>query len=63
MSFLDKLKTLKSRHAELSALLGQPETMADSDQFTRFSKEYSDLGSVVEAFDAFQNMDAEKNQD
>ncbi|MBF0357465.1 MAG: peptide chain release factor 1 [Magnetococcales bacterium] len=60
MSFLDKLKTLKSRHAELSALLGQPETMADSEQFTRLSKEYSDLDPVVEAFDAFQKMEAEK---
>ncbi|MBF0193150.1 MAG: peptide chain release factor 1 [Magnetococcales bacterium] len=60
MSFLDKLKTLQRRHAELSALLGQPETMADSEQFTRYSKEYSDLDPVVEAFNDFQNIETQK---
>ncbi|MBF0454768.1 MAG: peptide chain release factor 1 [Magnetococcales bacterium] len=54
MAFLDKLKTLSRRHAELSALLGQSETMADSNLFTRLSKEYSDLDPVVEAFKEFQ---------
>jgi peptide chain release factor 1 len=62
MSFLDKLKTLQRRHAELSALLGQPETMADSEQFTRYSKEYSDLDPVVEAFIDFQNIETEKEE-
>ncbi|MBF0448062.1 MAG: peptide chain release factor 1 [Magnetococcales bacterium] len=59
MSFLDKLRTLSRRHAELSALLGRPETMADSDQFTRLSKEYSDLDPVVEAFKDFQDTESE----
>jgi peptide chain release factor 1 len=62
MAFLDKLKTLARRHAELSALLGRVETMADSEQFTRFSKEYSDLDPVVEAFNAFQNMESEREE-
>ncbi len=62
MSFLDKLKTLDRRHAELSALLGQAETMADSDQFTRLSKEYSDLDPVVEAFNDYRKMETEKEE-
>jgi peptide chain release factor 1 len=62
MSFLDKLKTLARRHAELSALLGQPDTLSDSELYTRLSKEYSDLDPVVEAFHGFQNCEAEREE-
>ena len=62
MSFLDKLKTIARRHAEISALLGQQETMANSEQFSRLSKEYSDLDPVVAAFDEYRDTEAEKDE-
>lgn len=44
----EKLDEVVKRHDELSALLGNPGAASSSD-FARLSKEYSDLGDVVEA--------------
>lgn len=62
MSFLEKLHTLARRHAELSALLGQSETMADSELFTRLSREYADLDPVVLAFHDFKQTETERDE-
>ena len=50
---LEKLKVLKSRHEELSALMSAGGL--DGNSFNKLSREYADLSPVVEAFDAYQN--------
>ena len=57
MSLLEKLDLMNRRHAELSALLGQAETMADPSLFTRLSKEYGEISPVVEAYRGFLDLE------
>lgn len=47
MSFEQKLEGLVARHSELGSKLANPEKLASQD-FARYSKEYSDLGPLVE---------------
>ena len=49
-SLIVKLQTLRERHEEISALLGDAEVVQDQQQFMKLSKEYADLQSVVDAF-------------
>ncbi|MCP4699336.1 MAG: peptide chain release factor 1 [Gammaproteobacteria bacterium] len=53
-----KLETLAERQQELSALLADPETIAKQEQFRGFSIEYAELKPVVDAFCAYQNIEA-----
>ena len=48
---LEKLKVLKSRHEELSALMSAGGL--DGAAFNKMSREYADLTPVVEAYDAY----------
>ncbi len=59
MSLLEKLDVMSRRHAELTALLGQAETMADAPLFTRLSKEYGELSPLVEAYQQYQELERE----
>ncbi len=52
MSLLDKLETIKRRYEELSQLMSQ-EGLA-GDELVKLAKEYSDLGPVVEAANAYE---------
>lgn len=49
-SLITKLETLTDRHEEVSALLGDSETIADRDKFRELSREYSELESVVSVY-------------
>jgi peptide chain release factor 1 len=49
-SLLDKLAGLRDRHEEVSALLGDPETLADQTRFRDLSREYSELEDVVRCY-------------
>jgi len=49
---LEKLKVLKSRHEELSALMSAGGL--DGAAFNKMSREYADLTPVVESFDAYE---------
>ena len=46
---LAKLEQLEARHEEISALLADPDTMADQNKFRSLSQEYSQLDSVAKA--------------
>ncbi|MBF0371406.1 MAG: peptide chain release factor 1 [Magnetococcales bacterium] len=59
MSLPQKLKSMCARHQELAALLGLPETMADSARLARLSREYAELTPVVEGFEAHQALEEE----
>ena len=49
-SLLTKLETLTDRHEEVSALLGDSETISDQDKFRELSREYSELEAVVSCY-------------
>lgn len=49
-SLLSKLETLTDRHEEVSALLGDSETISDQNRFRDLSREYSELEEVVRCY-------------
>ena len=49
-SLLTKLETLTDRHEEVSAMLGDSETISDQNKFRDLSREYSELESVVSCY-------------
>jgi peptide chain release factor 1 len=49
-SLLTKLETLTDRHEEVSALLGDSETIANQDRFRELSREYAELEAVVRCY-------------
>ena len=49
-SLLSKLETLADRHEEVSALLGDAETIADQNKFRDLSREYAELENVVRCY-------------
>ena len=53
-SIQHKLEALVERHEEISALLAEPETMADQNKFRTLSQEYAQLEPVVNQFTAYQ---------
>ncbi len=59
MSLLEKLDVMSRRHAELTALLGQADTLADTALFTRLSKEFGELSPLAEAYQDYRGLDKE----
>ena len=63
-SILNKLETIKERHEEISAGLADPDVINNQSEFTRLSKEYSQLEPIVNKFkeylQAIDNIDAAK---
>ncbi|MBF0191495.1 MAG: peptide chain release factor 1 [Magnetococcales bacterium] len=58
-SFLRKFDTMRRRHAELDALLGQATTQADASEYARLSKEYADLDPLVGAWMGYLKLEEE----
>ena len=55
-SLLDKLDALSDRHEEVSALLGDAETIADQERFRDLSREYSELEDVVRCYGDYRSV-------
>ena len=55
----DKLAAIKDRFEEVGQLIVQPGVMDDMKQYSKLSKEYSDLEKVVKKFDEY--LEAEAN--
>ncbi len=53
-SIKNKLETLSERHEEIAVLLSQQEVMANQNKFRDLSKEYAELGPVVDCFKQYQ---------
>ena len=53
-SILDKLERISERFAEITALLAEPETQSDTQQFRGLSQEYAQLEPVVECYRRYQ---------
>lgn len=59
-SLLTKLETLTDRHEEVSALLGDSETIADQNRFRDLSREYSELEAVVKCYGEYSQAKADQ---
>lgn len=56
-SIISKLETLSERHEEIAMLLSDPDVIADQNRFRDLSKEYAELGPVVDCFSDYnQNI-------
>lgn len=58
-NLVDKLDQLNDRHEELHALLSDPETIADQNNFRKLSIELSDIDPVMESFQRYQALQSE----
>jgi peptide chain release factor 1 len=51
---IEKLEEIKQRFEEVAQLIVQPDIMSDMNNYTRLSKEYSDLEKVVGKYEAYK---------
>lgn len=51
---LDKLEAIKERFEEVGQLIIQPDSMSDMGKYTKLSKEYKDLGRIVEVYENYK---------
>lgn len=59
-SIQQKLETLIDRHEEVSALLSDPDVMANQTRFRDLSKEYAQLEPLVKSFNAYRQAVKDK---
>jgi len=52
----DKLEAIKARWEEVGRLIVQPEVVSDHKQFSKLSKEYSDLEGIVKTYETYQTV-------
>jgi peptide chain release factor 1 len=55
-TLLSKLETLTDRHEEVSALLGDSQTIADQNKFRDLSREYAELEPVVTCYGQYKRV-------
>lgn len=53
-TIIRKLETLKERHEELQALMSDAQVISNQDKFRSYTKEYAQLGDVIECFTKWQ---------
>ncbi len=58
MNFDAHIDRILSRHAELQALMAQPDTPAD--KYASYAREYADMADIVETATAYKNAHKEK---
>ncbi|KGE05248.1 peptide chain release factor 1 [Pseudohaliea rubra] len=61
-SLLAKLDALAERHEEVSALLGDQETLADQERFRSLSREYAELEDVIRSYEAFRSAAVDRDE-
>lgn len=54
-----KLENLVERQEELNALLSEPDTMADQNQFRKLSIELSDIGPIIENYLEYKTLEGD----
>jgi len=62
---LDKLQAVEVRFLELSELLSDPQVVSNRESYTKFSKEFAELGPIVDCFRRYQRVsqDLEDNKE
>ncbi len=58
-AFIDKMAAIERRYEEVSSLLGQPEVISRRQEFTKLSKEHSELDDLVTEWRAHRKIVAE----
>jgi len=58
-NLLEKLDQLSDRHEELHALLSDPDTIADQNNFRKLSIELSDIDPVMDSFHRYRALETE----
>ncbi|HEV7378533.1 MAG TPA: PCRF domain-containing protein, partial [Dyadobacter sp.] len=53
---LDKLEAIKERFEEVSQQIIQPEIVSDSTRYSKISKEYKDLGKIVDKYTIYLKL-------
>lgn len=53
---LDKLEAIKQRWQDVEQQLSSPDAMSDMKRFAQMSKEYKDLGKVVDEYHIYRNI-------
>lgn len=53
---IDKLEAIKARFDEVGQLMIQPDAMADMRNYTKLTKEYSDLEKIVKKYEEYQQV-------
>ena len=53
---IDKLEAIVDRFYQLEESLGDPEVISDMGQFKLISKQYKDLKTIVEKFNAYKDV-------
>lgn len=61
-TLLSKLETLTDRHEEVSALLGDSQTIADQNKFRDLSREYAELEPVVTCYTQYQRVNIDRDE-
>ena len=61
-NLVDKLDQLNDRHEELHALLSDPETIADQNNFRKLSIELSDIDPVIDSFQHYKALESEMQE-
>ena len=56
---IDKLEEVVERHVELTRLLSDPEVLSNQAEYRKYSKEHSDLGPIVTAFEQWRKVGTE----
>ena len=56
-SLLKKLEQMRDRHEELSALMSSEGATTDLDRFTCWTREYSELGLIVESYLEYRSLE------
>src|SRR3990170_8533450 len=56
MSMFDKVKETEARYAELTNQLGQPETLADQQQYQKIARTHSELAAMVEKYREWKDV-------
>ena len=52
---IEKLEEIRRRFEEVSQLIVQPDIMSDMANYTKLSKEYKDLGKIVDKYEEYED--------
>lgn len=53
---IEKLEDIKHRFEDVGLLIVQPDAMSDMKKYSQLSKEYKDLGKIVQKYDEYKNI-------
>src|SRR5512147_2080880 len=53
---LDRLEKVKERYEEITALLSDPNVLANQERYRELSKEHSDLTPLIRAYDRYRKV-------